>query len=170
MAREEVATTPEDTPKVDTTIEFRPEPLTPVEEHKAPPLHRSNSATDADHYAKVIKNKAEEFGVKARCNTTGHINTNKKSDSPLLQKKSEEQSSPKLNEEPPDDSPVDPAKVYHKTTSVVKSVIELNTGVQHAQPEEFVDLVKVIDYFFHFELYVEGMAGSFLLYRVVMEE
>lgn len=27
---------------------------------------------------------------------------------------------------------------------MVKSVIELNTGVQHAQPEEFIDLVKVV--------------------------
>lgn len=36
-----------------------------------------------------------------------------------------------------------PDTVYIRTTSVVKSVIELNTGVQHAQPEEFVDLVKV---------------------------
>ena len=33
--------------------------------------------------------------------------------------------------------------VYQHTTSVVKSVIEFNTGVQHAQPYEFVDLVKV---------------------------
>lgn len=35
-------------------------------------------------------------------------------------------------------------KVYQHTTRVVKSVIELSTGVQHAQPEEFVDLVKVV--------------------------
>ena len=35
-------------------------------------------------------------------------------------------------------------EVYQHTTSVVKSVIELNTGVQHAQPEEFIDLVKVV--------------------------
>lgn len=34
--------------------------------------------------------------------------------------------------------------VYQRTTSVVKSVIELNTGVQHAKPEEFVDLVKLV--------------------------
>jgi len=34
--------------------------------------------------------------------------------------------------------------VYQHTTSVVKSVIELNTGVQHAKPEEYVDLVKLV--------------------------
>lgn len=33
--------------------------------------------------------------------------------------------------------------VYQHTTNVVKSVIEFNTGVQHATPDEFVDLVKV---------------------------
>lgn len=40
---------------------------------------------------------------------------------------------------------VDPSQdaVYQKTTSVVKSIVELNTGVQIARPEEFVDLVKV---------------------------
>ncbi|XP_065670459.1 focal adhesion kinase 1 isoform X3 [Hydra vulgaris] len=39
---------------------------------------------------------------------------------------------------------IDVEKVYLHTTNVVKSVIELNTGSQHAQPEEFVDLVKVV--------------------------
>ena len=40
---------------------------------------------------------------------------------------------------------VDPSQdpVYLKTTSVVKSIVELNTGVQMTRPEEFVDLVKV---------------------------
>ena len=40
---------------------------------------------------------------------------------------------------------VDPGQdqVYVKTTSVVKSIVELNTGVQMTRPEEFVDLVKV---------------------------
>lgn len=33
--------------------------------------------------------------------------------------------------------------VYQRTTNVVKSIVELNTGVQIARPEEFVDLVKV---------------------------
>lgn len=37
--------------------------------------------------------------------------------------------------------------VYQHTTSVVKSVIEFNTGVQHATPDEFVDLVKVCQHF-----------------------
>ena len=36
--------------------------------------------------------------------------------------------------------------VYQHTTSVVKSVIEFNTGVQHATPDEFVDLVKVFQH------------------------
>ena len=42
-------------------------------------------------------------------------------------------------------SEVDPSQdqVYVKTTSVVKSIVELNTGVQMTRPEEFVDLVKV---------------------------
>ena len=39
---------------------------------------------------------------------------------------------------------VDVEKVLLHTKNVVKSVIELSTGVQHAQPEEFLDLVKVI--------------------------
>lgn len=34
--------------------------------------------------------------------------------------------------------------VYQHTMNVVKSIIELNTGVQHAKPEEFVDLIKVV--------------------------
>lgn len=40
---------------------------------------------------------------------------------------------------------MDPSQdpVYQKTTSVVKSIVELNTGVQIARPDEFVDLVKV---------------------------
>ena len=45
----------------------------------------------------------------------------------------------------PEASKVDPSEdaVYQRTTSVVKSIVELNTGVQIAKPEEFVDLVKV---------------------------
>lgn len=43
---------------------------------------------------------------------------------------------------------IDPAQdlVYQRTTNVVKSIIELNTGVQIARPEEFIDLVKVSQY------------------------
>ena len=37
----------------------------------------------------------------------------------------------------------EPDIVYQHTTRVVKSVIELSTGVQHANPEGFIDLVKV---------------------------
>ena len=42
----------------------------------------------------------------------------------------------------------EPDIVYQHTTRVVKSVIELSTGVQHANPEGFIDLVKVIHLFY----------------------
>lgn len=42
----------------------------------------------------------------------------------------------------------EPDIVYQHTTRVVKSVIELSTGVQHANPEGFIDLVKVIPLYF----------------------
>ena len=58
------------------------------------------------------------------------------------EEKMEEETTTKINAPVAD---IDPAQdpVYHKTTSVVKSILELNTGVQIARPEEFVDLVKV---------------------------
>jgi len=64
-------------------------------------------------------------------------------------------------------SEVDPSQdqVYVKTTSVVKSIVELNTGVQMTRPEEFVDLVKVVglnlrDFLASVDAEIENLASS----------
>ena len=78
----------------------------------------------------------EATGIR-RCNTIGAVLPSERPRSQILRRNTE---SSKTKKEPllPDKD-----VVYQHTTSVVKSVIEFNTGVQHAQPDEFVDLVKV---------------------------
>ncbi|XP_065061772.1 focal adhesion kinase 1-like isoform X1 [Rhopilema esculentum] len=80
------------------------------------------------------------------------------------EEKMEEETTTKTNAPVAD---IDPAQdpVYHKTTSVVKSILELNTGVQIARPEEFVDLVKVVglnlrDFLATVDLEIESLASS----------
>ncbi|XP_057314339.1 focal adhesion kinase 1-like isoform X2 [Hydractinia symbiolongicarpus] len=126
-------------PSVISTDNVRDEDIQPVADvvdSAKPKLSRSNSASDT--YAKPIKKKDRLEETIPRCNTTGQIEN--KNSSPRLRTRSEQKPTKKEKQE--NKSTVD--VVYQHTTSVVKSVIELNTGVQHAQPEEFVDLVKVV--------------------------
>lgn len=115
-------------------------------------ISSSSSSSITDEYAQPIKHVSSidpstsssisETTKKTRANTTGKLQ--QKQGSPLLRSNSEASSANRKSATPPVTD-----VVYQHTTSVVKSVIELNTGVQHAQPEEFVDLVKVFLSVFH---------------------
>jgi len=80
-------------------------------------------------------------GRNFRCNTTPGVEKDRRSNQPVTRTRS---TSNDTSSSPVTPTGKDADKVYQHTTSVVKSVIELNTGVQHAQPEEFIDLVKVV--------------------------
>ena len=129
----------EETPvDVPTITERRPTMETPaavaddnIEEYAQPHKHDSNKL-DVD---------TTDLATKRRTNTFSNLPsaTEKRSSGSPLQRRNTDSSRPARKDISPEND-----VVYQHTTSVVKSVIEFNTGVQHAQPEEFVDLVKVL--------------------------
>lgn len=123
-------------PNIQTTNEKNPTTVT-----TSTPIESPSASSISDEYAQPMKNAARiespDTVAKIRSNTTGKLQ--QKQGSPLLRSNSDVQGLRNRSSLVPPTTDI----VYQHTTSVVKSVIELNTGVQHAQPEEFVDLVKV---------------------------
>jgi len=127
--------------------------VVPVITERRPTMETPPAVADdnIDEYAQLKKhddNKhldvdASDSVTKRRTNTFSNLPsaTEKQSSGSPIQRRNTDSSRPARKEISPEND-----VVYQHTTSVVKSVIEFNTGVQHAQPEEFVDLVKV--YFF----------------------
>ncbi|XP_066930662.1 focal adhesion kinase 1-like isoform X2 [Clytia hemisphaerica] len=158
-----MASTDEQRPKTQEGRPLPPVPSSPTEVERptqpAPPLKTKNdnppppkperslsseakASNSDDEYARPQKHKNDDMDPAAmrRSKTISAVDRPKSRDSPgMLRRNTETARSSRAKE-------VLPANdiVYQHTTSVVKSVIEFNTGVQHAQPEEFVDLVKVV--------------------------
>ena len=96
----------------------------------------TNNLNSNCEYAKPNKHIEVQESVAGRCNTE---ELDEDQENKLSGERQDEATS--LSPTKSESGVVD--NVYQHTTSVVKSVIELNTGVHHAQPEEFIDLVKV---------------------------
>ena len=156
-----MASTDEERPKTQEGRPLPPVPSSPTEIERptqpAPPPKTKNdipppkperslsseakASNSDDEYARPQKHKNEDNDPAAmrRSKTISAVDRPKSRDSPgMLRRNTETARSSRAKEVLPEND-----IVYQHTTSVVKSVIEFNTGVQHAQPEEFVDLVKV---------------------------
>lgn len=134
------ASLPGNRPLPDSNVQ-KPGEKKPAPSATSTPIDSPATPSVSDEYAQPMKNAARiespDASPKIRANTTGKLQ--QKQGSPLLRSHSDARTIRNRSSVVPPPTDI----VYQYTTSVVKSVIELNTGVQHAQPEEFVDLVKV---------------------------
>ena len=122
-----------------------------VDEYAEPQKHNNNPSPPPTKELNEIKeNAAVETGdidntdtaFIRRSNTIGNMPPAERPRSQIVRRNTAEPSKTEASRAKEALLP-DKDVVYQHTTSVVKSVIEFNTGVQHATPDEFVDLVKV---------------------------
>lgn len=133
-----------------------PSPLLKKEEARTPPIvtpsklsvTETNSGNSSDEYAHPEKLQNiptdQDSATKRRTNTVSYSPSVERSEPSSSEPRRYTADSATANNLRKEQISTTTELVYQRTTSVVKSIIEFNTGVQHAQPAEFVDLVKVV--------------------------